>query len=145
MKKIKHMDINTLKREINVVKEELEDAKKDANKSLNVFNSAHVFKCIEKLAMLQEEYISRFEKYGVELKRKKKGLNVKDLSYEERVELLRDLFSCTNIVMTAAYGATERPDPDRVELEKNRDIWDTWDDDKKAKGLIVIDTLICTG
>lgn len=74
-------------------------------------------------------------------------MDIKTLNYKERLELLKELFDSTNILINASYGESDRVTSDRIILEeqKNRYDYDQWEDDKTKEGLITINTSICTG
>ena len=72
-------------------------------------------------------------------------MEIKKLSYDEKVRILKDIFDSTNIVLTGAYGASSKITSENIFLVEDRNVYDGWEDDKKSKGLISINTKICTG
>lgn len=72
-------------------------------------------------------------------------MNINELSYKEKLEILKNIFDSTNIVLTGAYGSSSKISSKEIFLVEDRTIYDAFEDDKKADGLISINTKICTG
>ncbi|MDD1442777.1 hypothetical protein MEO93_20925 [Dolichospermum sp. ST_sed3] len=72
-------------------------------------------------------------------------MEVKELSYQEKVKILKDIFDSTNIVLTGAYGASSKINSTNIFLVENRNVYECYEDDKSTMGLISINTGICTG
>ena len=72
-------------------------------------------------------------------------MNITQLTYEEKVQILKDIFDSTNIVLLEAYGASSKITSRSISIEADRDMYNPYQDDKESEALIVIDTEICTG
>ena len=78
-------------------------------------------------------------------------MEVKKMSYEERIELLKDLFSSTNIILVGAYCSTSIITSNDIVFAKEEynpyyfSREDFPDDNKEEPKLILIHTNICTG
>lgn len=72
-------------------------------------------------------------------------MNIKDLSYSEKVDILKQIFDTTNIVLFAAYGAYGKITGENIYIEKDREGYNHLMDNKESDGLICINTDICTG
>lgn len=85
-------------------------------------------------------------------------MNIKELTYQERLQLLKNIFDTTNIVLTGAYGAVETIIGKNISIVSNieekkdknggrpycRNDFSGLDDINEPE-LIVIHTGICTG
>jgi hypothetical protein len=85
-------------------------------------------------------------------------MEVKNLNYDEKLQILKDIFDSTNIVLIGAYNATSTVSSEDIYfvLDNPTGIYDKhggtescradfYEDDKTAPKLIAILTGICSG
>ena len=85
-------------------------------------------------------------------------MDIKKLNYEERLQILKEIFDTTNIVLTGSNGAAATVNSEDIHfvLDEPSGVYDKhggteysrsdfYEDDKSAPKLIAIHTGICTG